>query len=80
METLKEQLREELEELRPDFGDEEVDNTLETLEKQNDDLSSMGKWDVIILTRLLNDNDLIKKVEDAYPSNHFDDLTEDIFD
>jgi hypothetical protein len=48
--------------LRSDYGDEEVDNTLEVLESLNDDLSDMGKWDETLLTRLIDDKDLLKEI------------------
>jgi|688.fasta_scaffold597486_2 hypothetical protein len=62
MENLKQRIEIELNELRSDYGDEEVDNTLEVLESLNDDLSDMGKWDETLLTRLIDDKDLLKEI------------------
>ena len=62
MENLKQRIEIELNELRSDYGDEEVDNTLEVLESLNDDLSNMGKWDETLLTRLIDDKDLLKEI------------------
>jgi hypothetical protein len=62
MASLKERIAEELNELRHDYGDEEVDNTLEVLEPLNDDLSNLGKWDETLLTRLIDDDDLLKEI------------------
>ena len=62
MASLKERIAEELNELRHDYGDEEVDNTLEVLEPLNDDLSNLGRWDETLLTRLINDEDLLKEI------------------
>jgi len=62
MENLKQRIEIELNELRSDYGDEEVDNTLEVLESLNDDLSNIGKWDETLLTRLIDDKDLLKEI------------------
>lgn len=62
MESLKQKIEIELNELRSDYGDEEVDNTLEVLESLNDDLSNMGKWDETLLTRLIDDKELLKEI------------------
>lgn len=62
MESLKQRIEIELNELRSDYGDEEVDNTLEVLESLNDDLSNMGKWDETLLTRLIDDKELLKEI------------------
>ena len=62
MESLKQRIEIELNELRSDYGDEEVDNTLEVLESLNDDLSNMGKWDETLLTRLIEDKELLKEI------------------
>lgn len=62
MESLKQRIEIELNELRSDYGDEEVDNTLEVLESLNDNLSNMGKWDETLLTRLIDDKELLKEI------------------
>jgi hypothetical protein len=62
METLKQRIINELEELRSDYGDEEIDNTLEVLDGLNDDLSNLGKWDESIITRLVDDSDLLRQI------------------
>jgi len=61
-ETLKQRIENELNEVRSEYGDEEVDNTLEVLESLNDDLSNLGKWDETLLTRLIDDKDLLKEI------------------
>ena len=62
MKSLKQRVSEELNELRHDYGDEEVDNTLEVLESLDDDLSNLGKWDETLLTRLIDDEDLLREI------------------
>ena len=59
---LKQRIEEELNELRSDYGDEEVDNTLEVLESLDDDLSNLGKWDETLITRLIDNKDLLKEI------------------
>ena len=62
MESLKQRIEKELNELRSDYGDEEVDNTLEVLESMYEDLSNLGKWDETLITRLIEDRDLLKEI------------------
>jgi hypothetical protein len=79
MESLKQRIEIELNELRPDYGDEEVDNTLEVLETLNDDLSNLSEWDKTLLTRLINDKDLLKEIYAIRDENtYYED--EDVFD
>jgi hypothetical protein len=79
MESLKQRIEIELNELRPDYGDEEVDNTLEVLESLNDDLSNLSEWDKTLLTRLINDKDLLKEIYAIRDENtYYED--EDVFD
>jgi hypothetical protein len=70
-ETLKQRIENELNEVRSDYGDEEVDNTLEVLESLDDDLSNMGKWDETLLTRLIDDKDLLKEIYAIRGENDF---------
>lgn len=70
-ETLKQRIENELNEVRSDYGDEEVDNTLEVLESLNDDLSNLGKWDETLLTRLIDDKDLLKEIYAIRGENDF---------
>jgi len=79
MESLKQRIITELNEVRADYGDEEVDNTLEVLEALEEDLSNLGKWDETLITRLIDDKDLLKEI---YSIRSDDDLKEDynVFD
>jgi hypothetical protein len=70
-ETLKQRIENELNEVRSNYGDEEVDNTLEVLESLDDDLSNMGKWDETLLTRLIDDKDLLKEIYAIREENDF---------
>jgi len=70
-ETLKQRIENELNEVRSDYGDEEVDNTLEVLESLDDNLSNMGKWDETLLTRLIDDKDLLKEIYAIRGENDF---------
>jgi hypothetical protein len=70
-ETLKQRIENELNEVRSDYGDEEVDNTLEVLKSLNDDLSNLGKWDETLLTRLIDDKDLLKEIYAIRGENDF---------
>jgi hypothetical protein len=69
--TLKQRIENELNEVRSDYGDEEVDNTLEVLESLNDDLSNLGKWDETLLTRLIDDKDFLKEIYAIRGENDF---------
>ena len=75
---LKQRIEEELNELRSDYGDEEVDNTLEVLESLDDDLSNLGKWDETLITRLIDNKDLLKEIYairseyNVFDENEFD--------
>ncbi len=71
--TLKERVIEELEELRSDFGDEEVDNTLEVVNSLKDDFSDMGKWDEALITRLVQNNELLEEINSIREDSKFDD-------
>ena len=76
--SLKQRIEEELNELRSDYGDEEVDNTLEVLESLDDDLSNLGKWDETLITRLIDNKDLLKEIYairseyNVFDENEFD--------
>lgn len=78
MKSLKQRISEELNELRHDYGDEEVDNTLEVLESLDDDLSNLGKWDETLLTRLIDDEDLLREIYAI--RGEFDPFGEEDFD
>lgn len=78
MESLKERITQELNELRHDYGNEEVDNTLEVLESLDDDLSNLGKWDEALITRLIDDKDLLREIYAI--RGEFDPFGEEEFD
>jgi hypothetical protein len=78
MYSLKERIADELNELRHNYGDEEVDNTLEVLEPLDSDLSNLGKWDEALLIRLIDDEDLLK--ETYAIRGEFDTFGEEDFD
>ena len=57
MKTLKERLEEHYQENRADFGSEEIDNVLEVLKDCKDDLRGVSRWDLLILVRLINNDE-----------------------
>ena len=48
--------------LRKDYGDIEVDNVFRTLNKLNNDLSNIDYIEESIITRLIDDKDLLKDI------------------
>lgn len=72
--TLKERLREHYTENAADFDLEETENVLEVLEECDDDLSDATKWDLVLLGRMINnDQELsneIQELEDSLPSSN----------
>lgn len=63
MKALKQRVHEYLEAQRPYYGDEEVEDNLEVLERQNDDLSCIDSLSKILILRLIDDNELYTAIE-----------------
>jgi len=61
--TLKHELTSYFIRNESELGKEEVFNTLEILNKYNEDLDDLYPYDSWLITRLITENTLVKKVE-----------------
>lgn len=66
MESLKDILRQHIQDQYGEVDQAEIDNTLEVLEELKDDLSDLSKWSEQLLLRMINDTELYHQVDDLY--------------
>jgi hypothetical protein len=66
MPTIKQRVRAYLEAQRPYYGDEEVQISLQILEIQNEDLSSMESFHKMLILRLIDITELYADIEAAF--------------
>ena len=64
IESLKARLSDHYYDNISEFGEEEVENTIQILDEYDDNLTGLGKWDKTLLLRLVNDDELYQEVDE----------------
>lgn len=66
-------LREYFNDVQYDFDKDEIKNVLEILDEEDEDLNGLSKVSKTLLIRLIDDTELIERVEEMYKEPDNDD-------